>query len=564
MISKELLAVARGDLRAELVFRGGRVFDAFNGVFVETDLAVHQGRIAGMGDYEGETVVDCQGKYLIPGFIDAHVHLESSMMTPDQFSGLLLSRGTTAVVADPHELANVYGMHAVDYLLGAAERIPLDLFVMLPSCVPATEMETAGAVLEAEDLEPRMGADRVLGLGEMMNFPGVIQGDDRVLAKLEMAGRYRKPLDGHMDTTDRNSFNAYAAAGIEANHECTTPEAARLNLENGLRLMIREGTATKNLEALLPVVNEFNLSQCMFCTDDRHPDHIRHEGHIDYMVRRSISLGIRPEWAIRMASLNAAQFFGLKDRGALQPGKLADMLVVSDLDRLEIDQVYKSGVLVAEHGEYTGTAPESIPLPEGMKVGLNARPITREDLVLDTDRPVLPVIGIIPNEVVTRHEEVAAAAVNMEDFRKIVVVERHHASGNVGVGLIRGFDFRNGAIGSTIAHDSHNIVISGDNDEDILAAFEELNRIRGGLVVVSGGEVLAELPLPIGGLLSDRPYEEVEEALEKLRLAVESLGDRGRFDPFMTLAFMALPVIPELKITDRGMFDVMAFRHLDQ
>ncbi len=562
MISKEMLAAARGERKAELVFKNGQVFDSYNGVFRTQDLAVHDGTVVGVGTYEGELEVDATDRWLIPGFIDAHVHLESSMLTPGPFSRLLVAKGTTAVVADPHELANVYGMSAIDYLLEADRHTTLDIYVMLSSCVPATDMETSGAVLTARDLKTRMGEDQVLGLGEMMNYPGVINGDDEVYRKLELAKKFRKRIDGHIETSDRYSFNAYALGGIEANHECTTKEMGELNLAGGLKLMIREGTATKNLEALLPAVNEYNRNQCMFCTDDRHPDHIMHEGHIDAIVRRAIAWGLAPEAAILMATLNPAQFFGMTGHGSLTPGKKADVLVLRDLETVDIEAVYKEGIKVAQDGEFLFTDPVEIPLPEGISVGLNMKPVSREDLALP-QRETHPVMVIVPNDIVTKRRDLSEAEIQEADLHKIVVVERHHGTGNVGVGLVEGFDFHGGAIASTIAHDSHNLILAGDNDDDLLAAIEAVERIDGGLVVVSGGKVLAEVSLPVGGLLSKENYETFEPKLKALRKALQDLGDSGRFDAFMTLGFLALPVVPSLKMTDRGMFDVEAFRHID-
>ena len=558
-MDRERLAVARGEKPADLVFVNGNILDIYNGRWIGASLAVHQGVVIGLGDYQGTQVVDLDGRWLVPGLIDAHMHVESSMLTPERFAELILPRGTVAVMADPHEIANVCGMAGIDYLLSSNQAMDLDLFVMLPSCVPATSVETSGAELTADDLADRMDHPQVLGLGEMMNYPGVILGDEGVHRKLDLAKTYGKIIDGHIEPGDLMGLNAYAMSGIEANHECTTLEQAVLNLQAGMVLMIREGTAARNLESLLPVVDDYNRMRCLFCTDDRHPDHIEEQGHIDYLVRRAIELGTDPIMAMRMASLNTALFFGLRDRGAIAPGKRADLLVLEDPQTFEISSVYKDGRLVAEDGRYLGGS-ESQPVPEALRKGLNFPSLTAADLHLELgERNV--VIELVPGEIVTKKKLVTRE--EAERLKKIAVIERHHGSGNIGLGLVAGFGFTGAAIASTVAHDSHNLIVVGDNDEDMLLAVEEAKKLGGGLVLAAGGSIQAKLALPVAGLLSDKPYPEVKQALEDLRREVSKVGYTQDSDPFMTLAFLALPVIPEIRITDRGLFDVTIFDYID-
>ncbi len=558
-MDRERLAVARGEIPADLVFINGNILDVYNGRWIGSPLAVHQGVIVGLGEYTGVKTVDLEGRWLVPGLIDAHMHVESSMLTPERFAELILPRGTLTVMADPHEIANVCGMDGIEYLLQSNQSTDLDIFVMLPSCVPATAVETSGAELTAEDLSAKMDDPHVLGLGEMMNYPGVILGDAEVHKKLELAKSCGKIIDGHIEPSDLMGLNAYVMSGIEANHECTTLEQARLNIQSGMALMIREGTAARNLESLLPVVDNYNRMRCMFCTDDRHPDHIEEQGHIDYLVRRAIELGTDPIMAIRMASLNTALFFGLKDRGAIAPGKMADLLVLEDPQSFEIKAVYKEGRLVAEAGSYLGNR-EQRDIPAKLRKGLNFPPMEMHDLALNLGEQNMA-IELIPGEIVTRKKIVSRE--EAQTLKKIAVIERHHGTGNVGLGLVEGFGFKGAAIASTVAHDSHNLIVVGDNDEDMLVAIEETRKLGGGLVLAAGGEVRAKLALPVAGLLSDRPYPEVKQSLEELRREVRKVGYNQESDPFMTLAFLALPVIPEIRITDRGLFDVTIFDYIN-
>ncbi len=558
-MNQERLAVARGDQLADVVYINGQILDIYNGVWVSQSLAVHQGIIVGLGDYQGKETIDLQGMYVVPGLIDAHVHIESSLLTPEEFSRLVLPRGTVAVVADPHEIANVYGIPGIEYILEANEHTDLDIFVMLPSCVPATSVESSGASILAEDLRPLMQHPSVLGLGEMMNYPGVVYGDEEVHKKLELAREYGKMIDGHIEPQDMKELNAYAVNGIAANHECTNLLQARMNLSAGLALMLREGTAARNLEALLPVVNAYNRSRCMFCTDDRHPDHIEEQGHIDYAVRRAIELGMDPIHAIQMGSMNAAAFFGLHEYGAIAPGKRADFIVLEQVETFQIHSVYKRGVKVAEQGMFCRQPEMMRALPQNLPIGLQCSTLEKQDLLLPVyERNVA--IQLVPGEILTK--KIIFKKEDVSRLKKIAVIERHHKTGQVGLGWVQGFAFTQAAIASTIAHDSHNLIVVGDNDEDMLKAISCVKDMNGGLAVVSQGAVLAKLALPVAGLLSDRPYLEVKAALASLRTAVMSVGQQEEDDPFMTLAFLALPVIPEIRITDRGLFDVKLFDYI--
>lgn len=555
-VKEDLLNILRGEEPAELVFRGGKILDVYNGVWLEEDLAVHQGRILGIGAYEGEKVVDLKGKHVVPGLIDAHVHIESSLMIPQAYAELILAKGTVAIVADPHEIANVYGLEGIDYFLDASQTTDLDIQLMLPSCVPATSVETSGAELTATDLASRMDHPQVMGLGEMMNYPGVIYGEEDVHAKLDLAKAHGKVIDGHISPSSRNDINAYAYHGIMANHECTTEEEARLNLSAGMHLMIREGTAAPNLESLLPAVNDYNRARCMFCTDDRHPDQIEEEGHIDYMVRRAIQLGTDPVQAIQMASLNAASFFDMKDWGGLAPGKKASFIVLSDLESFQIDQVYIEGLALEDRPKKE----KNTPLPASVGQGLNFPDLSLEDLALPL-KDTQTALGLVEGEIVTKRLEVDRD--QAAKLKKLAVIERHKGTGNIGLGLVDGFDFSRGAIGSTIAHDSHNLIVVGDNDEDMLKVIQHIKEMGGGLALCHQGKITASLPLPVAGILSDQAYPQVKAGLLALKKAAADIGYPKGKDPFMTLAFLALPVIPEIRVTDQGIFDVVNFRYLD-
>ena len=549
------LAVARGDEPADLVVRGGRVLSVFTREWLETDVAIADGFIAGLGEYEGRETLDASGRWIVPGFVDAHMHLESSKLLVDEFARLVLPLGTTAVVADPHEIANVLGTDGVHWLLDACDEVPLDVYVMASSCVPASRFESPRRELTPGDLEGLLRRRRVIGLAEMMNFPGVIAGDERELAKLRLDGASH--VDGHAPGVLGKQLNAYAASGIRSDHEAYSAEEGRQRLRAGMWLLIREASAARNLHALLPVVREFGSARIAFCTDDREPEHIVDEGHINSMVRASVEQGIAPEDALVMASRNGASWHGLSHLGAIAPGYQADLLVLPDLERFEPELVLKRGLPVGEI--------ERPAVPEWVKHTVRAAPTSTSDFVLRSAGGKVRVIGVVPDQIVTealveeptvRDGQVVADV--ERDLAKIAVVERHLGTGRIGLGLVRGFGLRDGALASTIAHDAHNIVAVGMNDDDLQRAVERLVELGGGIVVVSDGEVRAELPLPVAGLLSDRPLAEVVAASRACVEAARGLGCTLP-SPFQSLAFLALSVIPSLKITDHGLVDVDAF-----
>ena len=554
-----IIAAARGHIPVDLLLRNAQLVNVCSGEIHPADVAIYDGQIVGFGEYEARETLDLKGHYLCPGFIDAHVHLESSMVAPPQFARAVVPRGTTAVVSDPHEIANVLGVEGIRYMLDISQGIPLDVYIMLPSCVPATHMGTSGATISAEELAPLWDHPRVIGLAEMMNVPGVLFCDPAVLAKLRSAGG--RTIDGHAPSLSGRDLAAYIAAGIHSDHECTTLEEAREKLRLGMHIFIREGTAARNLRDLLPLVTSSNAHMCHFCTDDRHPADLLAEGHIDYLVRTAIREGLNPVVAIQMATLHTARYFGLKNLGAVAPGYRADLLLFDNPQDLTILQVFKAGRLVAEAGEYCGPA-LGVPHPPGGTMN-----VAREglDLAIPAEGERIKVIQVVPGQIVTRKRvervtvrEGQVVADPERDILKMAVVERHHATGNVGLGFVRGFGLRRGAITSSVAHDTHNIVVVGTSDEDMLAAIDEVIRTGGGQAVVAGGKVLASVPLPLAGLMSDRSLEEVRDQVEALSQAAHSLGCLLP-NPAMAMSFLALEVIPELKLTDQGLVDVLKF-----
>lgn len=556
------IKVAKGEEKAELVLKNAQVFHVFTGEFIKNDVAIENGRIAGIGKYEGKKELDLKGKYLTPGFIDSHIHIESSMLSPLEFARAVVPLGTTTVVADPHEIANVTGLDGIRYLLAATEKLPINAYFMLPSCVPATNMENSGATLLAEDLAELMDHPRVLGLGEMMNYPGVLFGDKTVLDKLKLAKD--KKIDGHAPDLVGNDLMAYAAAGIESDHECVMPEQALEKLRAGLYIMIREGSAAKNLKPLLPILNAYTAPFCCFAADDRHPADLLAEGHINYMVKTAVEENIPLAMALQMATINSARYFGLKDVGAIAPRYKADILVFDNLNDWQPKLVLKDGVVVAkdQKAEFVRDAI----VPAKIKETMHIAPIIKEKLQIKAGGSRANVIGLVPHQIITKHLKVDVQVKDGfvclpedQDLLKLVVFERHAATGNIGVGLVEGFGLKEGAIASTIAHDSHNLIAIGKNDADIIKAAEALKKIQGGIVVVKQGVVVGELSLPIAGLMSEQSAAEVEEKLAKLKEIAYGLGVCKDYDPFLTLAFLSLPVIPELKLTDLGLVDVPAF-----
>jgi len=556
---EEIIAVARGEAPADLLLRNAQLVNVCSGEIHPADVAIYDGKVVGFGEYEARDTLDLKGHYLCPGFIDAHVHLESSMVAPPQFARAVVPRGTTAVVSDPHEIANVLGVEGIRYMLDASQGIPLDVYVMLPSCVPATHMGTSGAALSAEDLAPLWDHPRVIGLAEMMNAPGVLFRDPGVLAKLRSAGG--RPIDGHAPSLSGKDLAAYICANIRSDHECTTLEEAREKLQMGMHIFIREGTTARNLRDLLPLITPQNAHMCHFCTDDRHPADLLDEGHIDDLVRTAIGEGLDPIIAIQMATFYTACYFALRNVGAVAPGYGADLVVFDNPQDLTILQVFKGGRLVAEGGAYCGPG-LSVPQPPA-----GAMNVAREglDLAVPAEGEWIKIIEVVPGQIVTRKRvdratvrEGQVVADPERDLLKMAVVERHRATGNVGLGFVRGFGLKRGAIASSVAHDAHNIVVIGTHDGDMLAAIDDVVRMGGGQVVVAGGEVLASVPLPVAGLMSDQPLEEVRDQVETLTQAAHSLGCVLP-DPLMTMSFLALEVVPELKLTDQGLVDVTEF-----
>ncbi len=555
------LQAARGEVPAEMVLTGGRLANVFTGAWQETDVALFDGIIVGLGDYPGPRL-NVTGRYILPGFIDGHLHLESSMLTPRELAQALLPLGTTTVVADPHEIANVWGTAGLDYLLEASADLPVDFFFMLPSCVPATPLETSGARLEAADLAPYRRHPRILGLAEVMNFPGLVAGDRGLLAKLALFPQ--GPLDGHAPLLSDKALNAYRLAGIGSDHECTRLAEAQEKLGLGFYLMLREGSLAKNLADLLPAVTPASLRRTMLVTDDSHPEDLARNGHLDHLLRQAVSLGLDPLAAVSMVTFNPAEYFRLRDRGAVAPGLAADLVVVEDLREFRIDKVLKCGKLLVDQGQLAA-APEVSPQPPPTSV-LRVKDLCLEDFSPPAAGSVVKVIGLIPDQLLTEKRLLPApvregrlATAPAQDLLKLAVVERHHGTGHLGLGMVQGFGLPQGALASSVAHDSHNIVVVGASEADMLMAVRHLVELGGGLAVVAGGRVLADLALPIAGLISPWPLERVAAAYTRLKAAYHTLGGILP-DPFMALSFLALPVIPALKLTDLGLVDVDRFQ----
>jgi adenine deaminase len=550
------IAVARGDEPADVVIREGRVFSVFTREWLENDVAIVDGYVAGLGDYSGTEEIDASGRYVVPGFIDAHMHLESTKLLPDEFARLVLPLGTTAVVADPHELANVLGTDGVHWLLDFCADLPLDVYFMASSCVPASRFESPRRALNEGDLQGLLRRRRVLGVAEMMNFPGVIAGDPAELRKLGLSGATH--VDGHAPGVLGKELNAYAAAGIRSDHEALTVEEGRERLRAGMWLLVREASMARNLRALLPLVEEFGPERIAFCTDDKDPDDIAQNGHINGMVRDSVAAGTAPEDALVLASLNTALWHGLDHLGALAPGYQADILLLPDLESFEPELVLKRGRPVEEIARSE--------VPEWVKNTVRIQPVEPERFRIPwQDEAKAHVIGLVPDQVVTESlveaptvRDGEAAADADRNLAKIAVLERHLGTGRMGIGLVRGFGLKRGALGSSVAHDAHNLVVVGMNDADMARVVERLAVLGGGIVAVEDGAVLAELPLPVGGLLADLPLAEVVERSAACTAAAERLGCTGS-TPFLTMSFLALSVIPSLKITDQGLVDVDRF-----
>lgn len=582
-----IIKAARGIIPCDLLLRGGKYLNVFTRQFIEGDLAIYQGTIVGIGERPARKIIDVGGKYVVPGFIDGHVHLESSMLTPDQYAAAVIPRGTTGVVADPHEYANVAGLEAIKYLERAADVLPLDIYIDVPSCVPATNMEHAGATLSAADIASVKNFPHVVGLGEMMNYPGVLYGDQSVYDKIEALGE-NAHVDGHAPGVSGYDLQAYVAAGIKTDHECTSLAEAREKLTLGMRIMIREGSVARDLEALVPLVEgkvfDRVLDRLLLVTDDREPEDLQADGHMDYLCRKAIKRGVYPAAAFIMASWGVAQCFCLPKVGALAPGYRANLAVLDTADEsfsqgFTVNQVYRDGVLLAENGRCLQNMP-SVPLGAMAQNSINLAEISLERLKVKTStegKHKVHVIGVTADSIVSQHltKTMEAQAYQCDggteyeikadpdrDLLKVAVLERHHALGNIGLGFVHGLGIKGGAISSTVAHDSHNLVVVGDNDADMLVCIKEIKRLGGGLIVVSNGKIKASVALPVCGLVSDRSLEEVSESIAQLYKEAAKLGSKLK-RPFMSLAFMTLPVIPQLKLSDVGLVDVEQFKFID-
>ena len=554
---QQKLAVARGEQPASLLFKNARMVNVLSGEIYPANVAVEDGRIVGIGDYEGRTVIDLAGAYLAPSLIDGHFHIESSLLTAPEFARAVVPHGTGALVIDPHEYANVLGLDGIRYVLESTKHLPLDFFIMLPSCVPATHLETAGAQLTADDLKLMIADERIAGVAELMNYPGVFLGWETELAKID-AGK-GKAIDGHAPGLRGKNLNAYALAGVRSDHESTELEEAREKLRLGLHILLREGSTERNLEHLLPLITAQNAANFSFATDDKLPGDLAQEGHIDHCVRKVIAAGVPPVTALQIATINTARHYRLRNYGAIAPRFWADFVVFDDLQNFTVRQVYKKGVLVAENGNYLGSRPVASPLPRStMNVRFDA---ARDFAVTPEGDAQIKVIEIVPNQIVTKTlvatpkvEGGQIVADVARDILKLVVVERHRATGQVGVGFVTGFKLQRGALASSVAHDAHNVVVVGTNDADIVVAIRRMQELQGGLVAVAGGKVVAELGLPIAGLVSDQPLPEVIRLMAWLDAAAHALGC-DLHAPFMTLSFLSLSPIPELKLTDQGLID---------
>jgi len=567
MLAERVLA-ASGAKKASLVLKNARVVNVFTAELENGDIAIEDGYIVGVGEYEGQTEIELGGSVVCPGLIDGHIHLESSMVAPGEFERSVVPHGTQAVITDPHEIANVAGAEGIRFMMERTKGLTLDVYFMLPSCVPATGLDESGAVLAAENLSPLYEEERVLGLAELMNSYGTVRADRGILDKVEEARNRNLLIDGHAPGLSGKELNAYVTAGVHSDHECSDWEEAVEKLKRGQWIMIREGTAARNLNALMPLFKEPYYHRCMLVTDDKHPGDLIRLGHLDYIIKKAISLGADPVHAVMMASFHPAQFFGLRDVGAVAPGYKANFIVVSDLNEFEVKQVYKNGKLVAENGamkeEILAAEQRSVETPVRVGDSFHLDEIHPEDFHIKKKGNTIRVLCLTPGELTTKsllapwvEKEGVAPGVSLEqDIVKMAVLERHHNTGHMGLGFLGGYGLKRGAVATSIAHDSHNLIVAGTNDEDMALAANIVRKNRGGLAVVAEGKLLGELPLPIAGLMSEEPAEWVDERLEELKAQTRSLGIGDSIDPFMTLAFASLPVIPELRLNTYGLIDV--------
>ncbi|MBW6410135.1 adenine deaminase [Clostridium weizhouense] len=569
---KKRIRVANKEIKADTVVKNGKILNVFTGEITEGDIAIVDGIIAGIGKYDGKESIDAQDKVIVPGFIDGHMHIESTMLTPHELSKVLVQHGVTTVMADPHELANVAGTEGIDFMLNASEELPIDVFIMLPSCVPATSFENSGAKLDAEDLQPFYKHPRVLGLAEFMDYSSIVNLNEEMLQKIINAHSNGSIIDGHATGLSKEELNVYVSAGIYADHECANVKEAKERLELGMYLMIREGTAAKELKKLIKVVTPINSRRCMLVTDDKLLDDLIAEGSVDHNVRLAIKEGLDPVTAIQMVTINAAEFFGLRSFGAIAPGYQADLLVLDELQNISINKVLKNGKCVVDNGKIKK---EAFKLKDNSKElalnlpKINMKELKKDDFKIQLTSDLCNIIEIVPNSLITYHR-VEKVDIDKGDFStsifndqlKMAVIERHHQTGNIGLGIVKGFGIKNGAIATTVAHDSHNIVVVGTSDEEMFLAVNHLKKMNGGIAIVSGKEVIASLPLSIGGLISENSYLDVQKQLNSLNQALSVIGFEGDFNPFLTLSFLTLPVIPEIKLTDTGLFEFKTFSHI--
>jgi adenine deaminase len=563
----QMIDVAAGRTRADLVLKNANVVNVFTGDVTPGDIAIHGAYIAGIGEYAGNEIIDLKGKYVSPSFIDGHVHVESSMVMPIQYARAVVPHGTGSVVADPHEIANVLGMEGILYMSKSMRGGPLEFYMMLPSCVPSTDLETNGVALDFLDIKPLMTEHYVLGLAEAMNYPGVIYRDPSILEKIQVALRMGKRIDGHAPGLDGLNLNAYAAARITSDHECVDIEEARRKLERGMHIHIREGSTARNLKALAPVIEPHTAEFCSFVTDDRNPLDLMTKGHIDSMIREAIELGVDPVLAIKVASLSTAKHYGLQYVGAVAPGYHADIVVLDSLEKINVEMVYKQGILVAKNGKMTEEF--GVEKQPRLRRSVNIHYLEPEDFQVKVRGDRMNVIGMIPDQVTTDHLVEEPKVVDGlvvpdidSDIAKVTIIERHNASEPRAVGFVKGMGIKEGAMVSSIAHDSHNIVAVATNDRDLIEAAVQIVRMQGGIALAKDGKVIESLPLPIAGLMSDQSIEHVSERMKDLKTAAQTLGTQLE-EPFMAMAFLSLPVIPKLKITDLGLVDVDRFRLID-
>lgn len=559
---KEMILAARGDLVPDLVLKNARIVNVFTNDIEPGDVAVKDGYIVGIGEYEGKEEIDIGGKVICPGLIDGHIHIESSMISPSEFAKAVAPHGTAAVIADPHEIANVAGTDGIRFMIEASAGLPVDIFFMLPSCVPATPLDESGAELSAAELEPFYKEDQVAGLAELMNSYGTVRADEEIIRKIQGANSCGKRIDGHAPFLTGKDLNAYITSGVGSDHECSSFEEALEKLKRGQYIMIREGTAARNLEALLPLFDDKYCDRCMLVTDDKHGNDLIDNGHIDYIIRKAVKAGKNPLNAIKMATLNTAAYFGLKNRGAIAPGYIADIIVLSDLDDFTVEKVFKNGCLTVDGGklvrEIKAPAVDKEKYSRVYK-SFNLREIKPSDFEIRDEGTRKRVIKVIPGQILTEELIVESSSKEAEtdkDIIKLAVIERHKDSGHTGVGFVTGYGLKKGAIASSVAHDSHNLIVAGCSDSDMALAANTVRENGGGLAVVCDGEVLSSLPLPIGGLMCDMDAHEVEDRLSVMKEQARQLGVNEGIDPFMTLAFTALPVIPKLRLLTQGVVDV--------